>query len=101
VLHAPPISIFSILSPARYWVRSIDHSAPHYVIFFNSSVTSSLLGPDILLSTLFSNTHSLRSSFNVSDQVSHPYRTRGKIIVLYILFFKFLDSNLKYKRFCT
>jgi hypothetical protein len=21
VLHAPPISIFSILSPARYWVR--------------------------------------------------------------------------------
>jgi hypothetical protein len=33
VLHAPPISIFSILSPARNWVRSTDHSAPHYVIF--------------------------------------------------------------------
>jgi hypothetical protein len=33
VLHAPPISIFSILSLARYWVRSTDHSAPHYVIF--------------------------------------------------------------------
>jgi hypothetical protein len=32
VLHAPPIS-FSILWPARYWVRSTDHSAPHYVIF--------------------------------------------------------------------
>jgi hypothetical protein len=33
VLHAPPISIFSILSPARYWIRSTDRSAPHYVIF--------------------------------------------------------------------
>jgi hypothetical protein len=29
VLHAPPISLFSVLSPARYWVRSTDHSAPH------------------------------------------------------------------------
>jgi hypothetical protein len=25
VLHSPPISLFSILSPARYWVRSTDH----------------------------------------------------------------------------
>ena len=32
-LHAPPISLFSILSPARYWVMSTDLSAPHYVIF--------------------------------------------------------------------
>ena len=24
-LHAPPISFFSILSPARYWVRSTEH----------------------------------------------------------------------------
>jgi hypothetical protein len=33
----------------------------------------SLLGPNILLNTLFSNTLSLRSSLNVSDQVSHSY----------------------------
>jgi hypothetical protein len=33
VLHAPPISFFSILSPTRYWVRSTDHSTPHYVTF--------------------------------------------------------------------
>jgi hypothetical protein len=29
-LHAPPISFFSILSPAQYLVSSTDHSAPHY-----------------------------------------------------------------------
>jgi hypothetical protein len=39
----------------------------------------------ILLSTLFSNTLSLCSSLNIRDQVSHPYRTTGKIRVLYIL----------------
>ena len=26
--HAQPISFFSILSPAQYWVRSTDHLAP-------------------------------------------------------------------------
>jgi hypothetical protein len=30
----------------------------------------------------------------VSDHVSHPYRTRGKIIVLHFLIFMFLDSKL-------
>jgi len=46
--------------------------------FLHSTVTSSLLGPNILVITLFSNTLSLRSSFIVSDQVSHPYRTHDK-----------------------
>ena len=44
-------------------------------IFLHSPVTSFLLCPNTLLNTLFSNTLSLRSSLNVSDQVSHPYRT--------------------------
>ena len=40
--------------------------------FLQSPVTPSLLGPNILLNTLFSNTLSLCSSRYVSDQVSHP-----------------------------
>ena len=59
--------------------------------FLHSLVTSSLLGPNTLLNTLFSNTLSLRSCLNVTDQVSHTYKTTGKIIILYILIFKFLD----------
>ena len=37
-----------------------------------SPVTSSLLGPNILLNTIFSNTLSFLSSLNVSYQASHP-----------------------------
>jgi hypothetical protein len=69
--------------------------------FLHYPVTSSLLGPNNLLSTPFSNTLSLRSSLNVSDQVSHSYKTKGKIIILYILIYKILDSKLADKRFCT
>ena len=50
----------------------------------HSPVTSSLLGPNILLNTMFSNTLSFLSSRNVNNQVSHPYKTTGKIIVIYI-----------------
>jgi hypothetical protein len=50
--------------------------------FLYSPVTSSLLGPNILLRTLFSNTLSLCSSLSVRDQVSQPFKTTGRIMVL-------------------
>jgi hypothetical protein len=46
--------------------------------------TSSLLGPNILLSTMFSDTLSLHSPLSVRDEVPHPYKTTGKIMLLYI-----------------
>ena len=65
----------------------------------HSPFISSFLGPNILLNTMFSNTLSLLSFRNTSDQVSHPYKTTGKIIVLYILIFKFWDSLFKHCNF--
>jgi hypothetical protein len=35
----------------------------------------------------------LCSSLDVREQVLHPYKTTGKIIVLYILIFMFLNSR--------
>jgi hypothetical protein len=40
--HAQPISFFSILSPAQYWVRSTNHLAPRYAV---SSILRYLLPP--------------------------------------------------------
>jgi hypothetical protein len=97
MLHVLPISVF--LSPKWYLARSIWHKAHLRSLLY--SVTSSLLRTNILLSTLFSKTLNLHSSLYVSDQVSHPYRTPGNIIVLYILTFTLLDSKLEDKRFCT
>jgi len=70
---------------------------PLIMYFFHSLVTSFLLRPNILLNTLYSDTLSLRSSFNVSNQVSDPYKTTGKIIILYILIRIFLDIKLEDK----
>ena len=30
--HAQPISFFSVLTPAQYWVRSTNHLAPSYAV---------------------------------------------------------------------
>jgi len=91
VPYAPRISFFSI-SGVKSGISSYN--------FLHSPVIPYLLGPNILLSTIFSNTHSLRSSLNVRDQVSHPYKRTAKLyfcINIYI----FLDSKLEDKRSCT
>jgi hypothetical protein len=40
-------------------------------------------------------------SINVCDQVSHPYKATGKIIVPYMLVFPTLDRKVENKIFCT
>jgi hypothetical protein len=73
---------------------------PSLCSFLHTPVTSSLLAPNILLSTLFSNTLSPCSSLYVGDQVS-GYRTTGKIIILCILTFRFLDNRREDRQFST
>ena len=67
--------------------------------FLHSPVASSLLGTNILLSNLFSDNLSVHSTLNMSDQISHPYKTTNDIIVLYFFIFKFLYSKLEDKIF--
>ena len=70
-------------------------------IYTYSPVTTSLLGPNILLNTLFPNTLSLRSSLNVGDQVAHPYITTEKNYSSLYLNLYILVSKLEDRSFCT
>jgi hypothetical protein len=57
------------------------------------------MSQNILLSALFSNSLSLCFSIIVREQVPHPYKTTGKIIVLYISIFMFVDSRRRISLF--
>jgi hypothetical protein len=66
------------------------YEALHYTVFFK-----------LLFLSPFGSKYSLQhpilnlcSSFNVIDQVSHPYKTTDKIMVLYTLDFRFLQNLL-------
>ena len=61
--------------------------------FLHSPITASLLDPNFFSAPYSQKPLSLRSSLNVCTQVSHPYKTTGKIIILYIIMFKFFDST--------
>jgi hypothetical protein len=63
------------------------------LLIMQFSPTSFVFSSNILLGTLFSNTFILCSSLDVGDEVSQPYRATGKITVLYIPIFTFLDSG--------
>jgi hypothetical protein len=89
--------------PSHYsWfddLRHIGNKAPRFAVLHPCYLVP--FRTNMSLSTLFSKTLSLRSSINVSDQVSHKHararKTRGKIIVLCILIFRFLASKLEDK----
>ena len=84
VLHAPPISFFLILSQFPpfpcYLISLRPKCPPRHPILKHLKPTF---------------------PFNVSNQVSHPYKTTVRIVVLDVLIFIFLDSKLEDKRFCT
>jgi len=81
-VHASPPTVLSTC-PAHlilfYFIAQIIFDEQYRSLssslcsFLHSPLTSSVLDPNILLST-FSDTLSLRSSVSVSDQVSHPYK---------------------------
>jgi hypothetical protein len=60
------------------------------LIIMHSSPTSVYFIP---LGSKYSPQHLALKYLNVGEQASHPYKTTGKIIVLYILMFMFLESR--------
>ena len=61
--------------------------------FIHSPVTSPLVGPTILLSTLFSNTFSLRSSLSMNHEVSYTFKTKTNL--------EFCISSVQARGKCT
>jgi hypothetical protein len=83
----PPVHVAFFLITHTIFCEQYRSLSSSLCSFLHSFVTPSLLCPNNLLNTLFLNNPSLRSSLSVSDQVSYPYKTTGRIIVLYILIF--------------
>jgi hypothetical protein len=78
-MRAPYPTHFILLD---YLLKNTGCEVHHYAVFSIIHLHS-LLGPNILLNSLFSKTLSLCSSLKVIDQVSHPYSTTGKISFVY------------------
>ena len=86
-LHAHPLSSINSTCPAHlilfnhpyniWWGTQITRNSLCSLLHPPPPLTLSLLGPNIFLSTPFSNILSLCSSLNMTDQVSHPYKTKG------------------------
>jgi hypothetical protein len=104
--HQNPVH-FTLLSHACHMSRpphSPSFDLPNDILGWVQALhcaTYSVLPSPYPTLVLFSNTLSLCSSLSVRDQVSHPYKTTGRIMVLYILTFTFLEIKRENKRLWT
>jgi len=78
------ICLFNLIiydEDGELWISSLR-------TFLQSPVAPTFLDPNILLSTLFSNTLTLvlRSSLSMRNQVSHPYKRNSKINFFFTIF---------------
>jgi hypothetical protein len=66
---------------------------------FSSASCHFLLAPSDILHTLFGNILNLFYSFNMKDQVAHPYKTTGRNLSPVYFNLNFLDSMQEDKYF--
>jgi hypothetical protein len=91
VLHDQRNSLFLIWSPEKIWwyIQITKHSL---FCFLHCPVTLSLLDPNILLSTLFTNTSAYVPP-SMWETKCHIKQNKNKLIILYFLIFIFLEKN--------
>jgi len=97
----PPHSRFDQINNIWWWPQVMRSWNSSLCSFLHSPVASSIIVPYIFLSTLLSNTLRRCSFLNVRDQVSHPYKTAGKIMASSVLLSScmwFVRSLLKFQR---
>jgi hypothetical protein len=91
----------AIMWNMKTWVTAELYNVPSLRLFCDILLYESAIergiGPNISLSTLFSNTPSLCSSHNMTDRVSHP----GKVTIVYVLILIFFDSKREERRLRT
>ena len=96
--HVSPIPFFSIFITQTLLGEQYRSLSSSLCSFLHFPVTSSVLDPNILLSTLFSNTLSLCSSFNVREKTLNPYQATGhNYSSVYIEVYFFVISEWKTK----
>jgi hypothetical protein len=100
MLHACPMSSSSIWLHYNIW-RGVPITKLVVMKFPPSVVTSFVLGTNVFLSTMFSNSLAPCTSLHMRDQLQIPYKTSGKMIVVCIQYLSFQMPNKNKKGFCT